>query len=345
MNYAEKETDRRLSLMERRLHRDYSEAYIELDEKLRKYLEKFTAKEKQMREQLENGTLKAPNGMDAEEYFNQWRFRRITEGERWKALRDEMARRMTQTNEAAAVYINGKTPDIYALNANYQSFTFESYHDDISFTLIDEGTAEELAKAWKNHTEFTVSNGEGGYTYRKLQIDKKVDYQWNTRRIKAALSMGIYQGESIPQIANRFYDVQQNNMNTAIQNARTAVTSAQNAGRMNTALKAEDMGIKGLKKKWISTSDGRTRDSHIQAGAAYHNYATGVPINEPFKVGSSLLMFPADASGRPEEIYKCRCSFAIIDPVMEYFESIGDPEGRGELDEERFKEWLREKRK
>jgi SPP1 gp7 family putative phage head morphogenesis protein len=60
------------------------------------------------------------------------------------------------------------------------------------------------------------------------------------------------------------------------------------------------------KKQWIATLDGRTRDTHAQA----HGQIVG--IDEYFKVGDALLMFPGDICDRPEEVINCRCTIMAV---------------------------------
>lgn len=82
----------------------------------------------------------------------------------------------------------------------------------------------------------------------------------------------------------------------AIRNARTMMTSAENGGRFNSYLRAEDLGI-SMEKQWLATLDGRTRHSHAAQDGEH------VPIKEEFSNG---LMFPADPDGDdPREIYNC----------------------------------------
>jgi uncharacterized protein with gpF-like domain len=57
-----------------------------------------------------------------------------------------------------------------------------------------------------------------------------------------------------------------------------------------------------LKKEWIASPTERTRESHIFANGQI------VEIDQPFSVGSDLLMQPGDASGSPSEIINCRCA-------------------------------------
>lgn len=58
------------------------------------------------------------------------------------------------------------------------------------------------------------------------------------------------------------------------------------------------------KKTWIDVGDKRERKTHLEVGG------TTIPINEPFSVGDSLLMFPTDHSlgASTDEIVNCRCS-------------------------------------
>ncbi len=88
------------------------------------------------------------------------------------------------------------------------------------------------------------------------------------------------------------------NKKSAVRNARTAVTSAQNGGRQRGFEQAHDNGIK-FKKEWLSAHDGRVRDSHA------HLDGIQVEYNEKFPNG---LMYPADPQGAPAEVYNCRCT-------------------------------------
>lgn len=62
------------------------------------------------------------------------------------------------------------------------------------------------------------------------------------------------------------------------------------------------------KKQWVSFIDKKTRDSHKVANGQI------VPLDEPFSVGNSLMMFPQDSSlgASAKEIVNCRC---IMRPV------------------------------
>lgn len=126
---------------------------------------------------------------------------------------------------------------------------------------------------------------------------------WNARRIRNELTAGIIQGESMGKIANRFYSVMGSNRKAAVRNARTAVTSAQNGGRMDAMRRAMEQGY-SAKKQWVATMDERTRLSHILLGGET------VDANKPFSNG---LMYPGDPDGDPSEVYNCRCTMVDAD--------------------------------
>lgn len=60
------------------------------------------------------------------------------------------------------------------------------------------------------------------------------------------------------------------------------------------------------KKKWISEKDRRVRHTHRIADGQT------VPIKAMFRVGRSLLSYPTDPEGDPEEIVNCRCHLKFL---------------------------------
>jgi uncharacterized protein with gpF-like domain len=80
------------------------------------------------------------------------------------------------------------------------------------------------------------------------------------------------------------------------------VKGAENKGRQDSYAKAEAEGII-LQKRWISTHDSRTRNTHLALDKVT------VDQNEAFGNG---LMYPGDPNGRPEEVYNCRCTLAAV---------------------------------
>ena len=313
--YSDEQTDRELARLERSITKEYTVAYKELQRKTAEYFEDFAVRDAQMREALEDGTYPLPAGYSAEAYYKLWRQNQLGRGARWEKLRDNMAKRITEANKVAAAYINDTTPGIYSLNYNYEAYQIEGI-TGAAFDIYNEQTVKQLVQG-ENHTEF-----------RTVSINPVRDYAWNTKKINTALLSGIMQGKSIKGLADGFMTVMKNNRTAAVRNARTAVTSAQNSGRVETYRKAAAMGIE-IKKRWLATEDERTRDSHRELDGVT------VELDEVFPNG---LQYPGDPKGAPAEVYNCRCTMLSILPKYN-----ADLHNTGNTVES-YKKWLKNKK-
>ena len=144
-------------------------------------------------------------------------------------------------------------------------------------------------------------------------VDGKKDVRWNTQKVNSEVLQGILQGDSIPHLSKRLENVVGMNRNSAIRNARTSCTSAENKGRMDMINDAEDKGVH-VQKGWLATNDDRTRDSHADLNGTF------VDSDELFDNG---LEYPGDPNGDPAEVYNCRCTLvykvvAIGDNLVQY---------------------------
>lgn len=157
--------------------------------------------------------------------------------------------------------------------------------DDITFNLIDEHTVRRLQE-----------DGDIELPYKR--IDKIKDQRWNTKQMSSKLLQGILNGDSVPKIANSLLEVVGNNMDSAVRNARTMVTGAENRGRFDSYKELDDQGLV-QEKVWIATPDSRTRASHLAVDGEH------VDVKDTFSNG---LEYPADPAGDPAEVYNCRCS-------------------------------------
>ena len=139
-------------------------------------------------------------------------------------------------------------------------------------------------------------------------LDVAKDVAWNRKLMASQLTQGVLLGESIPKMSRRVQSVTGSNIATATRTARTAVTGAENAGRVSSYERAKGMGIK-LKKEWVSTLDNRTRHSHRQLDG------------EKTEVGGTFpngCRFPGDPTARYAEICNCRCTLVA---AVEGFET------------------------
>lgn len=288
-------TDKELAKLERRIAKLYREAGEELQTTIDAYFEQFAKRDEEMKALI--GTVQ--NGKEwTEADYKQWRLNQIGRGKRYQAMRDKVARRATDANAVAVSYTNDATPGIYSLNRNYAAYTIESVAGDVGFDLWDEQTVKRL---------IVEQPGLMPYYPKDRALKRGIDLAYGKKQITASVTSSILQGKSIKHMAD---DLQKRittmSRDSAIRTARTAVTGAQNAGRMDSYAAADKMGIK-LKKRWLATLDARTRHSHAMLDGEQ------VAQDKKFSNG---CRFPGDPQGPPWEIYNCRCTLiAAVDGV------------------------------
>ncbi len=109
-------TDELLQRLEKRIRKVYSEAGQEMQEQLDKYFQQFAADDAEMSKKLDDGEITGAE-------YRKWRYAEMARGEDYKALRDELAKRLTNAKSIAYSYINDTTPTIYTLNRNYAAYS------------------------------------------------------------------------------------------------------------------------------------------------------------------------------------------------------------------------------
>ena len=280
-------TDKELAKLERRIAKLYRKAGEELQATIDAYFEQFKKRDEEMKALI--GTVQ--NGKEwTEADYKQWRLNQIGRGERYQAMRDKVAHRVTDANAVAVSYTNDATPGIYSLNRNYAAYTIEQVAGNVGFDLWDEQTVKQLMVEQPDLMP---------YYPPKRALKRGIDLAYGKKQITASVTSSILQGKSIKHMAD---DLQKRittmSRDSAIRTARTAVTGAQNAGRMDSYAAAEKMGIK-LKKEWLATLDARTRHSHAMLDGEQ------VAQDKKFSNG---CRFPGDPQGPPWEIYNCRCT-------------------------------------
>lgn len=283
-------TDKELAKLERRIAKLYREAGKELQETIDAYFEQFKQRDEEMKALI--GTVQ--NGKEwTEDDYKQWRLNQIGRGERYQAMRDKVANRVTDANAVAVSYTNDATPGIYSLNRNYSAYTIEQVAGNVGFDLWDEQTVKRMIVEQPNLMP---------YYPKDRALKRGVDLAYGKKQITKSVTSSILQGKSIKHMAD---DLQKRittmSRDSAIRTARTAVTGAQNAGRMDSYAAAEKMGIK-LKKQWLATLDNRTRHAHAMLDGQT------VDVDKPFKVDGYDIMFPGDTFAPGYLVYNCRCT-------------------------------------
>ena len=279
-------TDKELEALERRIAKVYKEALDDVKETIQAYFEHFRKRDEAMKKRLAAGEI-------TEDYYKQWRLNQIGRGKRFEDLRDKLAERWTKANETAIAYVNDATPGIYSLNRNYAAYTIEKEVGDVGFTLWDEDTVRRLIVE-----ELDVMP----YYPPKRAVQRGIDLAYGKSQITKNVTSSILQGLTVKQMADNLQErIATMSRVSAVRAARTAVTAAENAGRMDSYHAAEKMGIK-LRKSWLATLDGRTRHAHaILDGQT-------ADVDKPFKVDGREIRFPGDPQAAPYLVYNCRCS-------------------------------------
>lgn len=121
------------------------------------------------------------------------------------------------------------------------------------------------------------------------------------REISDAITRGIIQGKSYPDMARDIKDWYDKGAYQADRIIRTEGHRVREQGTQNAFEQAEAEGVE-MKKRWNSSLDTNTRDEH---GAAD---GQEVDVNDRFIVGGEELEYPGDPAGSAWNVINCRCA-------------------------------------
>lgn len=292
MDYGHEQTDKMLKNLEKRIQKEYSQAAREVEKSMNKWLADYQKNDDKMRALLNSGKI-------SKKEYTDWRKKQILLSDKWKAQRDELTQIMMDADKVASGLITDHKMEVYALNYNYGTYEVEKgARIHTGFTLYNKDTVARLVK--DDPTLLPPPGKKTSDRIRKGELKK-----WNRKQVQSVMTQGILQGESIPKIAKRLaVAVSEKNAYSHYRAARTMTTSAENAGRMDSYKRAENMGIE-MGKTWLAAHDSRTRSSHRE----YDGMT--IPLDAEFAKG---LKFPGDPDAAPAEIYNCRCT--LIANVM-----------------------------
>lgn len=292
---AHKQTDSILEMLESKIYTTYKQAEKEVQDKWKAYLDSVDEDAKEIKKKLVEVTKKG-NPADIVKYRSKLASlykSRTFQNQQFHNLLQEIALQYQYSAETATAIINGKLPKVYSVNYNYMGQQIipqvKNLTDiDIIFNLVDTQTIRNLLLDDSTLLPLLEINGE---KYRR----------WVTSKVNSEVLNGIIQGESMDKIANRLQSVTAMTAKAAIRNARTAVTSAENKGRLDSMV---ELGKHGaiLEKQWLATSDSRTRDWHRELNGKTAG------INEAFENAMGEIRYPGDPQAKPANVYNCRCT-------------------------------------
>lgn len=321
MDEADRLTEEALAHVEARISQIYGQAAAEITEKAAAHYRDLERKDVAMRARLERGEI-------TEQDYRNWLSGQMLVGQINEDLRDNLAAQLTETNELAAAFVNDWRLDVFAVNHNYSAYGLETTYGNLSFTLYN---AEAVRRLIVDNPDLLPD---------PVSIDIPLDQRWNREKIGDVIASSILQGKSVPKIARDLEIVVGMNKSSAVRNARSAITGAQNAGRQSSFAHAAEMGI-DVQKRWVATKDSRTRDSHRDLDG------TTVPWDKPFHtILGSVIMHPGDRNAKPGDFYNCRCGMRAVEkPGIEAeprMMRVRDPDGNYVLvTEMTYPEWER----
>ena len=290
-DYMSGKMDDELKQLEERITVVYKNAYNDVEKEFDKFTDTFKKEDILMQKKLEAGDITPAE-------YSLWRQKNILQTDRYKASLSHMTDILTKADITAMAVVNGEMPLVVAQSYNYvQSLGWKEADDSgLSVGTFQIYNAESVQKIIKDNPDLLKS------------VDIPEDEKWNKDHINREVTTSIIKGEPVTKTAERLRRVTDMDKNSAIRNARTSMTYAENLGRMESAEKLKDMGIPE-DEVWSATYDNRTRETHLLLDGTKRDEKTG-------KFGEGILetplRCPADPEGDAKEIYNCRCRLNIV---------------------------------
>lgn len=283
-------TDEEIRKLSKRLHAAYDKAYEEMLKKAKADIERQAEADAAM-------VAKVKSGETTADQLAAWRRGRAADATWYAQMVGQLAQDMARCDERAAAIVNGAGPAVYAENANFGAFQVERAAGvDTSWTLVD---ADAVAALVRDQPDLLPQVSP---KHSKAEA-------WARRKITSAITQSVLVGDSVPATARRLRSVVDMGERAATRAARTALTGAENAGRVSSYERARGMGI-DVKARWMATLDSRTRSSH----RALDGEATG--DDGRFSNG---LRYPGDPTGPAAEVWNCRCTLVASIPGHDAF--------------------------
>lgn len=282
MNDRDRISTRQLNRLRRRILRVYGTARREMQEQLTEFLAKYKALDEHKRAQLAAGEI-------TEDDYRIWLQNQVFQSDLMHAKLDGITQTCTTAQQTAYKLARDEQYNIFSFGANWAFYELEQAAG-VTFGLTLYNT--EAVKLLLKENPRMVPN---------KRIKSESNRTYDARVFNRYVMQGIVQGKSVHDIAvqavNGMADTE---IHWAMNNAITALTSAQNAGALQQMRNAQALGIE-VKKRWNSTHDYRTREMHRLLDQQT------AELDEPFKVMGYEIQRPGDPNAAPEMVYHCRC--------------------------------------
>jgi SPP1 gp7 family putative phage head morphogenesis protein len=315
-DYGATVADKAIRGIDRKLQQTYKTARKELEEKLKDFEKRHTARDAMMRQRVQEGKM-------SQQEYQDWLAGQVFIRGQWQDKIRQVSAVLTDHDQQAAKIINERKLDVFAENYNHEAYVAEKTLG-IGFGIYNTQAVAKLIQ-------------EDPQILPEWEIDKPKEYEWCYKKVNNIVKQGIIQGEGIPQITARLCrDLAAQSQSRMRLFARTAITGAQNAGRQQQMEDAAQMGIE-IRKQWLATLDSRTRDAHRRLDGQE------VPFDEPFKIDGQEINYPGDPTAHPALVYNCRCTVVSIYPK---YEDRTKPDWRESetIDGQSYEDWKKGKK-
>lgn len=293
-DYVERFTDKKAAELADEIKKVYRQAAREVQQGFNSFIQGFKARSAEMLHKVETGKLSKEN-------YQKWLRGQVFQGKRWRERLDRITKVYTSADAKANAIVGDTVLDVFAEAANYTAWQItKDFRGAVSFNLYDNKTVERLLK---DHPKILP----------EWNIDGKKDYVWNEKRVQNAITQGIIQGKSVQDVGKRLYtELAASNASKMNMFARTAMTGAQNAGRVERMREADEKYNIKCQKRWLSVGDAKVRDDHQDLNGKT------VAYDEDFVVGGRTIAYPGDPTADADLVYNCRCTLLYINQYMKH---------------------------
>lgn len=287
LDVNQRRMDESLSNLEDRLSSVYKEAADGVQRSLDNFLESYQSRAVEMEANL------------SPEEYSMWLSNNVLRTRQMQAQIESLSHDLANVDKIAIQMINGELPEVYA-----SSYNFGIYRADMQRQLWGGYTNASFSIYNADALRIIETEDPDLIPWKPLEPDEDKDLAWNRKHIQNAITQGILQGDSIPQLSQRLLPIVNMDENASRRTARTAYTSIQNQARRDATQAVRDAGIP-MDEPWMSVLQQNTRDTHLMLHGTLPNedglYGEGIILS------GNLLRFPADPLGDPEQIYNCQC--------------------------------------
>ena len=314
-DHGEDYTERKLRELNQKLRIIYSQARDDLYLKQMEWAHGHEKRVEKYLRMVEAGEL-------TKQDYQAWMQGQLFQQRAWALKRGQLARLMTDVDAQALRLMNHERLDVFAENANWMHYKIEQDTGmTAAFGLFN---GEAVARLIRDDPNLLPTQ----------DLDPEKDYQWYNKIIQNAVIHGILQGETLDEIALRVAEeTGEKALNSLRRNARTAYTSAMNAGGLMAMARARDEYGLVVQKRWMATFDDKTRDAHAALDGQVRD------MDEPFDSLLGPIMFPGDPDAEPANVWNCRCWMDEFYPEYDNTRARYDAEGNfvGDVS---YAEWL-----